>query len=87
MDEPTPINLGTEHEVPIRLLVEMIARLTGFTGGINWDDAQPDGQPRRRLDTSRASALLGWRAEVELEEGLRRTIAWYETEGTHRRAA
>jgi GDP-L-fucose synthase len=87
MDEPTPINLGTGHEVPIRLLVEMIARLTGFTGGIEWDDAQPDGQPRRRLDTTRASELLGWRATVDLEEGLRRTIAWYETEGTHRRAA
>jgi GDP-L-fucose synthase len=87
MAEPTPINLGTGREVPIRTLVEMIAKLTGFTGRIEWDESQPDGQPRRQLDTTRAQELLGWQAEVDLEEGLRRTVAWYETHGGRRRAA
>jgi GDP-L-fucose synthase len=74
---PTPINLGSGEEVSIKSLAEMIARLSGFTGAIRWDAAKPDGQPRRCLDTSRAAALLGWRAAMPLEEGLRRTIAWY----------
>jgi len=81
MDEPTPINLGTNMEITIRDLVELIATLTNFTGEIRWDDSKPDGQPRRCLDTQRAQELLGWRAAVSFEEGLRRTIQWWETEG------
>ncbi len=77
IDEPVPINLGTGREIRIRELAAMIARLAGFRGRLSWDASRPDGQPRRCLDTRRASALLGWRAEVSLEEGLARTIAWY----------
>lgn len=77
MDEPTPINLGTGVEITIKDLVTLIARLCEFTGEIRWDPTKPDGQPRRCLDTSRATAQLGWTAQVGFEEGLKRTIAWY----------
>ena len=78
IDEPVPINLGTGSEITIKSLVETIARLCNFRGDIRWDPTQPDGQPRRCLDTSRAKTLLGWEAQVNLEEGLKRTIAWFE---------
>lgn len=77
MDDPTPINLGASFEIKIKDLVGLIVRLTGFKGRIEWDATKPDGQPRRCLDTERASRLLGWRAAVGFEEGLRRTIDWY----------
>ena len=77
MDEPTPINLGTGREIPIRELVTLIADACGFTGKIEWDATKPDGQPRRCLDTSRAKKLLNWQAEVGFEEGLTRTIEWF----------
>ncbi len=72
-----PINLGTNHEVTIRETVETIARLVGFEGELRWDPSKPDGQPRRRVDATRAEQLLGWRAEVPFEVGLRATIDWY----------
>jgi len=78
LEDPEPINLGSGSEVTIRDLVDLVARLSGFTGTIEWDTSKPDGQPRRCLDTSRAERLLGWRATTSLEEGLRRTIQWYE---------
>ncbi|MCP3904956.1 MAG: GDP-L-fucose synthase [Planctomycetes bacterium] len=81
LDEPTPVNLGTNHEIMIADLVTLIAKLTRFDGEIRWDSSKPDGQPRRCLDTSRAAQRLGWEAEVGLEEGLRRTIEWWEREG------
>ena len=84
LEDPTPINLGTGHEISIRDLVHLIARLVGFSGEIRWDPSKPDGQPRRCLDTSRAAAELGWRAQVGFEEGLRRTIAWYRDHRDHR---
>jgi GDP-L-fucose synthase len=77
-DEPDPVNLGTGSEVVIKDLVETIARLTGFNGEIRWRSDRPDGQPRRQLDTSRAFEKFGFRAQTSLEEGLKRTIAWYE---------
>lgn len=77
MDDPTPINLGASFEITIRDLVHLIVRLTGFTGRIEWDATKPDGQPRRCLSTERAQRLLGWKARVGFEEGLRRTIEWY----------
>ena len=79
MDDPTPINLGAGFEITIKDLVELIVRLTGFTGAIEWDATKPDGQPRRCLDTSLAAKLLDWRAQVGFEEGLKRTIEWYRT--------
>lgn len=75
--DPAPINLGTGNEITIRNLVELVARLVGFTGKMVWDASQPDGQPRRCLDTSLAAEKLGWRAKVGFEEGLKNTIDWY----------
>jgi GDP-L-fucose synthase len=83
MNEPIPINLGTQMEITIKDLVTLIARLTGFTGEIRWDSSKPDGQPRRCLDTTRARQLLNWQAKVGFEEGLRRTIEWWRSD-SHR---
>ncbi|TVQ32409.1 MAG: GDP-L-fucose synthase [Phycisphaeraceae bacterium] len=77
MDEPTPINLGSSREITIRDLVELIVKLCGFRGEIRWDSTKPDGQPRRCLDTNRAAELLGWKAEVGFEDGLKQTIDWW----------
>lgn len=78
-DGEAPVNLGSGMEISIKDLVQMICRLTGFTGEVIWDTSQPNGQPRRCLDTSRAEALFGFRSRTPFEEGLRRTIQWYET--------
>jgi GDP-L-fucose synthase len=78
-DRSEPVNLGTGREIVIKDLVRTIARLTGFEGEIRWQPDRPDGQPRRRLDVSRAEASFGFRANTSLEEGLRRTIDWYES--------
>ncbi len=72
-----PVNLGAGFEVSIADLARTIASLAGFTGRLRFDPSYPDGQPRRRLDTSRAFAHYGWRATTPLPEGIRRTIAWY----------
>jgi nucleoside-diphosphate-sugar epimerase len=77
-DESLPVNLGNGREVMIRDLVELIAKLTGFRGEIRWQASKPDGQPRRRLDVTRAFEKFGFRAQTSLEDGLRRTIDWYE---------
>ncbi|MGH9870468.1 MAG: GDP-L-fucose synthase family protein [Candidatus Polarisedimenticolia bacterium] len=79
--DEAPVNLGSGHEISIRDLVALIARLTGFTGDILWDSSRPDGQPRRCLDISRAKESLGWMARTSLEDGLRQTISWYEAQG------
>ena len=72
-----PVNLGTDLEISIKDLAELIARLVGFKGKIKWDTSKPDGQPRRRLDTSRAEREFGFKAKMDFEEGLKRTIEWY----------
>jgi len=77
-DGPEPVNLGTGQEITIRELVTVIAEATGFMGEVRWDPTKPDGQPRRVLDTNRARDLFGFSAIVRFEEGLRRTIDWYE---------
>lgn len=82
-DEPEPVNLGTGEEVTIANLAEMIHALAGYKGEIHWDAARPDGQPRRRLDVSRAREKFGFTARTSLEEGLRRTLAWYEETVAH----
>jgi GDP-L-fucose synthase len=76
-DGMEPVNLGTGSEISIRELAELLADLTGFDGEIRWDTTKPNGQPRRRLDTSRAARLFGFRAATSLREGLERTISWY----------
>jgi GDP-L-fucose synthase len=72
-----PVNLGSAYEISIRELVDLIVRLTGFQGRVRWDTTQPNGQPRRKLDTRRAAEYFGFRATTSFEEGLRRTIEWY----------
>ena len=77
MNEPIPINLGAGKEITIKDLAARIAQLTGFDGELRWDAGKPDGQPRRCLDSRRAAELLDWHANVDFDEGLRRTIQWY----------
>jgi len=79
LDDAEPINLGVGHEITIRDLTERIAHLIGYTGEIRWDPTKPDGQPRRALDTTRARQKLGFEARTGFDDGLRKTIAWYET--------
>jgi GDP-L-fucose synthase len=76
-NDPDPVNLGTNFEITIRDLVELICRLMEFEGELVWETDQPNGQPRRCLDTTRAKSAFGFTAKVSLEEGLRRTIDWY----------
>lgn len=76
-DSPDPVNVGTGEEIAIRDLAALVAEATGFAGRIRWDTSQPNGQPRRRLDTSRAERLFGFQARVPLREGIERTVSWY----------
>jgi GDP-L-fucose synthase len=80
-DGAEPVNLGAGREITIHDLAHLIARLTGFNGRIEWDPSQPDGQPRRCLDTSRAEAYFGFKATTPFEEGLKKTIEWYREHG------
>ena len=77
LETSDPVNLGAGFEISIKDLAELIARLTGFQGQLVWNTSQPDGQPRRSLETSRAEALFGFKARTTFEEGLARTIDWY----------
>ena len=77
-NESDPVNLGSGMEISIKDLLELIVRPTGFEGEIVWDTSKPDGQPRRCLDTSKAERLFGFKAKTSFEEGLRRTVEWYE---------
>lgn len=72
-----PVNIGSGREISIEELAHKIAELTGFQGRFRWNTAQPNGQPRRCLDTTRAAQAFGFRASTTLEEGLRKTIEWY----------
>jgi len=76
-DGGEPVNLGSGEEIAVRDLAALVARGTGYAGAIRWDPSKPNGQPRRRLDVSRAERLFGWRATTPLAEGLKRTVAWY----------
>lgn len=76
-NESQPVNLGSAFEVSIKDLLQTIAQVTGFTGEIRWDTSKPNGQPRRKLDTSRARELFGFVAERPFAEGLRETVDWW----------
>ena len=76
-DKPEPLNLGAGEEIRIRDLVGIIQELVGYQAEAEWDRAQPDGQPRRCLDTQRAWEELGWRASTPFPVGLKNTIDWY----------
>lgn len=72
-----PVNLGSSFEISIKDLMETIAHVTGFEGSIAWDTTKPNGQPRRKLDVSRAKAQFGFEATMPFEEGLKLTVDWY----------
>jgi GDP-L-fucose synthase len=76
-DDGAPVNLGSGEEISIRDLASLVARETGYAGEIRWDTSRPNGQPRRKLDVTRAEHLFGWKSRVSLPGGLRRTIDWY----------
>jgi GDP-L-fucose synthase len=76
-DGQEPVNLGTGEEISIRDLAELVRAETGFEGTIRWDTSRPNGQARRKLDTSRAEELFGFTATVALRDGIERTVAWY----------
>jgi len=76
-DGAEPVNVGSGEEIVIRDLADLVAELTGFAGEIVWDTSRPNGQPRRRLDVSRAEELFDFHARMGLREGLERTITWY----------
>lgn len=77
-NKPDPVNIGAGNEISIKKLVEIIAKYTGFNGEIYWDTSKPDGQPRRGLDVSRAEREFGFKATTSFEDGLKRTIEWYQ---------
>jgi GDP-L-fucose synthase len=77
LETSDPVNLGSGSEISIRDLVDLVVRHTGFAGEVVYDPTKPDGQPRRCLDVTRAKQLLGFQAQMALDEGLKRTIAWY----------
>ena len=79
-NESEPVNIGTGSEIKISELLRLIARLTRFEGEIRWQSDKPDGQPRRQLDVSRALEKFGFQARTPLEEGLRKTLEWYENQ-------
>src|SRR5664280_2429041 len=75
-DEPMPINVGVGGDVSIRDLAALVARVVGYDGAVRWDTSRPDGTPRKLLNVSRIAAL-GWRAEIDLQDGIRSTYDWY----------
>ena len=72
-----PVNLGSGEEISMKTLAETARTLTGFPGESVWDTSQPNGQPRRKLDTSRALERFGWKSTTPLADGLRKTLDWY----------
>jgi GDP-L-fucose synthase len=76
-NDSEPVNLGSAFEISIKDLVGTIARQTGFEGELVWDASKPNGQPRRKLDVSRADAAFGFMSHTTFEDGLRATIDWY----------
>jgi len=79
-DDAAPVNLGTGEAVSIGTLAALLAKTIGFAGEIRWDATQPNGQPRRQLDTGRAAAAFGFRAKTRFADGIERTVAWYLSE-------
>ena len=77
-DEDFPINLGSDQEITIKELVYLISEIIDFKGQIKWDKSKPNGQPRRKVSNELAEEKLGFKAEITLEEGLHKTIEWYQ---------
>ena len=79
-DGAEPVNLGSGREISIAALARLLCEMIGYRGEVVWDTGRPNGQLRRRVDTSRAARTFGFSASVDLEEGLRRTIDWYRSQ-------
>jgi GDP-L-fucose synthase len=79
-DLSQPVNIGSAFEISIRDLAQTIAGATGFQGEIVWDTSKPNGQPRRKLDTSRAEQAFGFRSRTSFADGLRKTVEWYQAQ-------
>ena len=77
-DKPDPVNLGANREIKIKDLVKLICKLMDFKGEVRWDKTKPDGQPRRMVDATLAKKEFGFQAKTDFEEGLRKTIDWYQ---------
>ncbi len=77
-DRPDPVNLGSGFEISIKELAGLIIRLVGYEGTIAWQTDKPNGQPRRALDVSRAREYFGWQAKMSFEDGIRKTVAWFQ---------
>jgi len=77
-DKPDPVNLGAGMEISIKDLAELLCQLMDFKGELRWDNSKPDGQPKRLLDVSKAEKEFGFKSKTDFEEGLKRTIEWYE---------
>ena len=77
-DEVLPINLGSDREITIKELANLISGIVGFKGKIKWDTSKPNGQPRRKVSNKLAEEKLDFKAEITLEQGLRKTIEWYQ---------
>ena len=75
-DDDVAINVGVGEDIPINELMELVKQVVGFEGEIQWDSSQPDGTPRKLLDVTRME-VLGWKAQINLEEGIRKTYQWY----------
>lgn len=82
-NQSDPVNIGSNFEISIKDLTELIARLTGFEGAIRWDTSKPNGQPRRKLDTTRARERFGFESTTDFEAGLKKTIDWYKEQRAH----
>src|SRR6202030_4294765 len=76
-DGADPVNVGSGQEISIRDLVKLVNEIVGYGGEVVWDTTRPNGQPRRKLDTSRATQYFGFRSKTSLHDGLRRTVEWY----------
>ena len=76
-EEREPVNIGASYEISIRKLAQLIQEIVGFNGKVVWDNSKPNGQPRRKLDTTGAKSKFGYEAHTPFETGLRKTIDWY----------
>ncbi len=81
-DGPDPVNLGAGREISMKDLAALIGRHVGFEGEIIWDTTKPNGQPRRKLDVTRAKRLFGFEAQMQFDEGIKRTVSWWESVGS-----
>ena len=79
-DKSLPVNLGSEEEVSIKELFSLISELMKFDGHVEWDKSKPNGQPRRKVSNKRAEEKFGFKPQINLKDGLTRTIDWYQNQ-------